>query len=109
MEDSILGKLYKLFTAADSGVVDVADAGLSEYEFRGTITIAQLQEVLAPIGGVNLKRIDASISDAASVDIATVFKVLDRNSNDRVTASEFIKLLKTAVPRAHAAGRLLQA
>ena len=48
-----------MFTKSDSGVVDVADAGLTESEFGATVTVKKLEEILAPIGGLDLSRVRA--------------------------------------------------
>ena len=67
-------------------------------------------QVLAPIGGLNLQRIDAAIATDTPCDVAQIFKALDANGDARVTATEFIKLLKTKVPAAAGdGGTLLQA
>jgi len=67
-------------------------------------------QALAPIGGLNLQRIDAAIATDKPCDIAQVFKALDANGDARVTATEFIKLLKSKVPAAAGeGGTLLQA
>lgn len=99
-EGSVLKKLYDLFSSADSGRVDVADAGLTDEEFANTISVAKLQEILAPIGGLDLSRIDPELTKAqgVKVPIELVFKTLDRDGNSRVTATEFIKLLKEKAP-----------
>lgn len=36
---AILKKLYDMFTKSDSGVIDVADAGLTADEFAHSITV----------------------------------------------------------------------
>ena len=35
--------MYKLFTRADDGTIDIADAGLTEEEFSERVTVAQLE------------------------------------------------------------------
>lgn len=94
VEDEVLAKLYKLFSNADNGEIDAADAGLTDWEFNANITISDLQKTLAPIGGLDLRRLDTSITESRNIDIDDVFKALDKDGNDRVTASEFVKLIR---------------
>ena len=62
-------------------------------EFKAAVSLGKLQEVLGPIGGFDLTRIDPNRSD--SMDMSALFKALDRNADDRLTAIEFMQLLKT--------------
>jgi Ca2+-binding EF-hand superfamily protein len=101
LEDSLLPKMYKLFTNADDGKIDVADAGLSPDEFKTKITVAELQDTLAPIGGLDLSRVDPKLTDARGekVDIGRVFECLDVDGNHRVTCKEFLALIRKAAPK----------
>lgn len=103
LEDSLLPKMYKLFTAADDGKIDLADAGLTKEEFKAKLTVGRLQEALAPIGGLDLTRVDPKLKDAKGqkVDIARVFEVLDADANKRVTVKEFLALITKAAPKVY--------
>eukprot|EP00041_Stephanoeca_diplocostata_P009472 m.145993 g.145993 ORF g.145993 m.145993 type:complete len:576 (+) comp17755_c0_seq1:151-1878(+) len=98
IEDQVLRKLYDLFSAADSGVLSVSDANLSTAEFEAYITIAKLEDALKPVGGLSMKRVDDNYNgDDKKVTIEKVFAMLDKDKNDSITASEFIKLVREKV------------
>lgn len=104
IDDTLLPKMYKLFTAADDGLIDLADAGLSAEEFEHRLSIDKLEETLAPIGGLDLSRVDAALKElkGLAVDLKTVFAVLDADGNDRVTCKEFLALITKVAPKAFA-------
>ena len=69
-------RLYDLFTIADS---HVRDAQLSLSEFKEHVTIDNLEEAVAPIGQLDLTRLDKGfVGDHRQISIPVLFKMLDK-------------------------------
>ena len=65
-----------MFTVADS---HVRDAQLSLSEFQEHITIDKLEEAVAPIGKLDLTRLDKGfVGDHRQISIPVLFKMLDK-------------------------------
>lgn len=57
--------------------------------------MSKLKDILKPIGGFDLAKIDPTATGKTSLSpplISEVFAVLDRNNDQHITAREFLRL-----------------